>query len=306
VGIALFDGGQEVGDFGHRQHQESERLAGPPSPNAVPGVWLLNESGPFCKRAGNDEYTNPWPQVLNFFGTPLVISGSADNPKEEFLVLGGVCIYERQVSYFTRELDSIANRIRPGDADSIEFHASEIFSGRQETWKSMSKDQRREVIKEVLGVLATAYDSACGFACAVHKKSYPSRHPMEIAFEDLCSRFDKFLQRKNEKGLMILDESTHETTLLRMAHDFRRLGTQWNAIRNIVDATFFVTSRAFRCVQVAGHVAYSVFRRYEAKDTNYLDIILPRFDSDGKVIHGLRHVQIGLVNCMCHSCLSRR
>lgn len=233
-------------------------------------------------------------------------SGSADNPREEFLVLGGVCVWERQVSYFTRELDTIANRIRPGNPGSIEFHASEIFSGREEPWKSMDKDQRRAVIKEVLGVLANAYDSACGFACAVHKKSYQPRHPMEIAFEDLCSRFDKFLQRKNEKGLIILDESTHETTLLRMAHDFRRLGTQWNAIRNIVDAPFFVTSRAFRCVQVADHVAYSVFRRYEAKDTNYLDIVLSRFDSDGKVIHGLRHVQAGLANCMCPSCLSRR
>lgn len=232
-------------------------------------------------------------------------SGSADNPKEQFLVLGGVCVYERQVSYFTSELDKIAKRLVSTDPDSVEFHASEIFSGRVDPWKSLSKDQRQNVIKEVLGVLATSYDSARAFACVVHKASSP-RHPMEIAFEDLCSRFDKFLTRVNEKGLIILDESTHATTLLNMARDFRRLGTQWNAIRNIVDGPMFVTSRAFRCIQLADHVAYSVFRRYEAKDTNYLDVVIARFDSDGKVIHGLRHVQTGIPNCMCPACLSRR
>lgn len=232
-------------------------------------------------------------------------SGSADNAKEQFLVLGGVCVFERQVNHFTVELDKIARRLFPSDPDSVEFHASEIFSGRQEPWKALARVQRQEVIKEVLGVLANAYDTARAFACVVHKASYP-RHPMEVAFEDLCSRFDKFLTRKNEKGLIILDESTHATTLLGMARDFRRLGTQWNVIRHIVDGPMFVSSRAFRCVQLADHVAYAVFRRYEAKDTNYLDVVISRFDSDGKVIHGLRHAQSGIQNCMCPACLSRR
>src|SRR5262249_12123137 len=158
-----------------------------------------------------------------------------------------VCVYERQVSFFTQELDRIASRLRAHDPDSVEFHASEIFSGREDPWKSMNKDQRRDIIKEVLRVLPASYDSARAFACAVHKSSYPGRHAMEIAFEDLCSRFDKFLVRKNDKGLIILDESTHATTLLKMAQDFRRLGTKWNVIRNIVDGPVFVTSRAFRC-----------------------------------------------------------
>ena len=41
---------------------------------------------------------------------------------------------------------------------------------------------------------------------------------MEIAFEDLCSRFDQYLQRLRNsgnssvhRGLVILDKSAHET-----------------------------------------------------------------------------------------------
>src|SRR5262249_932248 len=112
--------------------------------------------------------------------------------------------------------------------------------------------------------------------------------------------------RIDGKGLIILDESTHETRLLQLAHQFRTLGTQWNVIRHIVDGPMFVTSRSFRCAQVADHVAYSVFRRYEAHDATYFDVIAHRFARDRKIIHGLSHLEKAVDGCMCISCMSRR
>jgi hypothetical protein len=104
---------------------------------------------------------------------------------------------------------------------------------------------------------------------------------MEIAFEDLSSRFDLMLGRvatahrgENQRGLIILDESTYETTLQRLARDFRLHGTRWNNIRHIAEVPLFVDSRASRCVQVGDHVAYAVFRRCEYSDTSFLDIII--------------------------------
>jgi hypothetical protein len=238
-------------------------------------------------------------------------SGSTNNRSEEYLVLGGICIFEHQIQYFTQALDNIAQRLNPTDPHSVEFHASQIFSGRDAPWDKLSKQERIGIIKEVLQVLANAYGTARAFACAVHKASYPGRDPMEIAFEDLCSRFDKLLWRlqdegDNQRGMIVLDESTYETTLQKMAREFRTLGTRWNVIRKIADIPLFVDSRASRCVQVADHVAYSTFRRYHAGDTSYLDIILSRFDSDGRVIHGLCHKQTGNTVCMCVACVSRR
>ena len=57
---------------------------------------------------------------------------------------------------------------------------------------------------------------ARAFACVVHKASYPNRGPIEIAFEDLCNRFDRYLYRlcasgDTQWGLVILDKSSHET-----------------------------------------------------------------------------------------------
>jgi len=239
-------------------------------------------------------------------------SGSAPNPTESHLVLGGVSIFERQVHWVSQKLDRIAERIHPENPRAVEFHASEIFSGREPPWKGLNKTDRRQVIKDVLGVLAHAHESTSAFACAVHKASFLGRDPMEIAFEELCNRFELQLRRfyyvdKNRQcGLIILDESSYETSLQRLAQQFRIHGTHWRVLRNIVDVPLFVDSQASRLVQLADHVAHAVFRRYEAQDTSYLDLILGRFDSEGGHIHGLVHKQNYDANCPYPACMSRR
>ena len=138
-----------------------------------------------------------------------------------------------------------------------------------------------------------------------------NRDPMEVAFEDLCSRFNLYLQRlassgHRERGLVILDKSTYETTLQRMSVEFRTLGTQWGVIRHLADTPFFVDSRASRVIQLADHVAYAVFRRYHARDAQYFDLISSKFDAHDGVVHGLAHKEPELRDCMCIACFSRR
>lgn len=235
-------------------------------------------------------------------------SGSAEPGNGEYLVVGGVCIEERQVQHVTSELDRIADKLLPGQAEGVEFHASEMFSGRVEPWKSMTKDQRRGAIREVLGVLANAFEVVRAFAAVVHKATAVAdgHHPMDVAFAAVCWPFDDFLHRVDGKGLVILDESTHSTRLQNLAQGFRQPGSSRNPVRHIVDGPLFVTSRAFRCVQLADHLAYSVFRRFEARDAYYFDVIANRFDTHGKVIHGLQHIEKDTDTCMCIGCLSRR
>ncbi|MBX3728380.1 MAG: DUF3800 domain-containing protein [Candidatus Sumerlaeia bacterium] len=238
-------------------------------------------------------------------------AGSAHNPAEEYLVLGGVSVFEAQAYWFTQELDKLATTICPSDPHGVEFHASEIFSRRKHPWKDMTREEAQGVIKAVLAVARNSFDTARFFACAIHKSSFPGRDPMEVAFEDLCSRFDRYLARlrgdgDRQRGLLILDESAHETTLQRMALEFRTLGTKWGVVRNLAETPLFVNSRASRLVQVADHIAYAVFRRYNACDARYFDVIASRFDSSDGVVHGLAHKQLVDPSCMCPACMSRR
>ena len=239
-------------------------------------------------------------------------SGSVENPAEEYLVLGGVSILESEVQRVTQKLDHLAETIHPEDPDSVEFHASEIFARRKNSvWRDMKREEVQGIIQSVLRILSESRDSVQVFACAVHKKSFPKDDPMKLAFEDLCSRFDFYLKRisaedNRQYGILILDNSSHETILQKMARDFRTLGNQWGKkIRTIVDTPLFVDSRVSRIVQLADHVAYAVFRRYNAHDTKYFDIIASKFDSVGGVVHGLSHKQKYNPKCMCIACITR-
>jgi hypothetical protein len=239
-------------------------------------------------------------------------SGSAKNVNEEHLVLAGICLHEKKSYWINRHLDDLAKDIYPEDPNSIEFHASQIYAGKKEPWSLKSRLERLEIIKSVLKVVPKEARDSAIFACAVHKPSFPNHDPMELAFENLCSRFDLFLKRvyhqRNEdhKGIIILDESSHETTLQKLAIDFRQIGTKWDVINNLNEVPLFVSSKASRCIQLADHIAYAIYRRYEARDLNYFEIIQGCFDSEGERIHGLVHKQYNLSSCTCPACVTRK
>ena len=239
-------------------------------------------------------------------------SGSASNRQEKYLVLAGVSVFEAQAHYLATEMDRLARDIDCGNAAATEFHASEIYAGRSAPWSKMGQHERRETIKSVLRILANSYYSARAFACAVRKEAYPNDDPVELAFEDLCSRFDQHLQRVEEsrerqRGLIIMDESAHETSLQSMARDWRRNPTRWETkIRNLADVPLFVDSKASRIVQLADHVAYAVFRRYEYGDSQYFDIVGSRFLQENGVADNLCHKQDYDATCTCLACATRR
>jgi hypothetical protein len=237
-------------------------------------------------------------------------AGSPGNAAEEYFVLGGVCVFEAQVDWLSREIDKLATPYA-GNPEEIEFHASTIFSRREPPWKALTIDDARGVLKSVLRVAAASNSTARLFACAIHKKSFPGQDPVELAFEDLCQRFDYFLNRlriqgDQQRGLLILDKTTRETSLQKLSREFRKAGTRWGALKYIADTPLFVDSRASRLVQIADHVAYSVFRRYNTGDAQYFDIIASRFDEADGIIHGLVHKHADYKTCTCPACLSRR
>jgi len=204
------------------------------------------------------------------------------NANEKYFVLAGLSIFEAQADWFSREMDKLAESIDAKNPASVEFHASAQYARRVAPWNTMTRDDAHGVTKSVLQIVADSYDTARIFACAVEKSSVLNDDPVAVAFEDLCSRFDMFLSGlrasgDRQRGLLVLDKSTHETSLQQLTRDFRRIGTQWGSIiRNLADIPFFADSNASRLIQCADHIAYAVFRRYHVGDSQLFDIIAPR------------------------------
>ncbi len=240
-------------------------------------------------------------------------SGSVANTHEEYFVLGGVSVPEKSIRWLSYEIEKVAEEIDPQNSRQIEFHASEVFRGRTDPWRKYSKKEERiAFIKKVLLVMENAFREIVIFACAIHKSSYPSEDLITKAFEQLSDRFDKYLQRistskQKEIGLIILDKTTHETSLQNLARSFRAEGNRWRSdLRSIPEIPLFVDSKASRIIQLADHIAYAVFRRYNAEDLTYFNCLEGRFDKNEGIIHGLVHLQTVKAQCTCPACITRR
>jgi hypothetical protein len=236
-------------------------------------------------------------------------SGSVGNAEDTHIILAGVAVFERQPHWFSERLDKIAARVWPDGPGGLEFRGADIYGGKKH-WRGVNPESRMEAYRDALGVLANSTQVRL-FGTAVHKASVSPDDPMERAFEHVCNRFDRFLGRLHragdtQRGLIILDESTYETSLQSLAHEFRTEGHRWGQLYNLSDVPLFVNSKATRMIQYADMVAYALRRYFVKGDSSLFDIISARFDAEGGVLHGLIH-HVALEHaCNCFACRQRR
>ena len=221
-------------------------------------------------------------------------SGSVGDPRQEYFVLAGFCVFERQGYWIAQELDQIAARFNPAEPSDVELHGNPMNTGKG-VFRRFPKVDRVQAIADALTILVKSHPSNRLFASVVRKASVSPADPVEFAFEQVSSRFDYYLTRLHtagdtQRGMILFDKSTYETTLQSLATDFRTIGHQWGILRNFSEVPVFMDSRASRLIQLADLVAYAVFRNYESGDNSFFNIIKNRFDSEGGITHGL-HVK---------------
>lgn len=235
-------------------------------------------------------------------------SGSVGNASDVHIILAGVAVFERQPHWFSQRLDGLAERIWPDNPQGLEFRGSDILNGRKH-WRGVGRQVRTDAYREALTFLGTSSQVRL-FGAVIHKAAISPADPIEYAFEQICNRFDRYLGRmyldKNpQRGLIVLDESAHETSLQRLAREFRSTGHRWGKLHNLAEVPLFVDSRATRMIQYADLIAYALRRYYERGEAAYFDIIRAKFDATGGVVHGLTHYTPPNAQCNCYACRQR-
>lgn len=232
-------------------------------------------------------------------------SGSVSNQADRHIVLAGITVFERQIYWLSQEIDRIAERYFSDSSQDVEFRGTDIRTGRKQ-WRKIRKDDRIRIYQEVLQIISSSRDVRV-FGAAIHKQAISPNDPMEYAFEQICSRFDYYLRRlylsgNPQRGLIVLDKSSYETSLQGLAKGFRLEGHQWGELRNLPEAPLFVDSKATRMIQFADLIAHAMRRYYENGDSVFFDSFSHKFDSQGGVIHGLIHHTPPGSGCNCLIC----
>lgn len=236
-------------------------------------------------------------------------SGSVTNPADTHIVLAGLAIFERQPHWLSENLDRIARRLWPDNPVGLEFRGADMLGGKRH-WRGIPKDDRLQAYREIMNLVGSS-SLVRLFGAAIHKAAISPADPMEFAFEQICNRFDKFLGRlhraqNTQRGLIILDESSYETSMQGLARDFRTHGHRWGQLYNLADVPFFVDSKATRLIQLADLIAHAVRRYFEKGEASLFDLISHRFDAEGGVLHGLVHYTPPGAVCNCYACRQRR
>ncbi len=217
-------------------------------------------------------------------------SGHPTDSNQEYFVLGGFSVFERQGYWFETELDKIAARFNPADPRSVELHGSPMLQGRG-FWRGFPVKERIQAIVDSLSILVNSHPGNRAFGSVVKKSAISPKDPVEFCFEQIASRFDQYLWRLHmrkdtQRGIIILDKSTYENTLQGLATDFRSIGHSWGVIRNLAEVPLFLDSKASRLIQLADLIAFGIFRKFEKNDSRFFDLLAKKFDSDGSTTHG--------------------
>ncbi len=249
----------------------------------------------------------------------LYLDESGTHGEASYFVLAGLAVFERDIYWFSQDLDALQAEFFPDKVEPVFFHAARLNVREggevEEPWNALGSLQRRQLKERVYDVIRNR--KGVLFGCAVERRFCELRKedPYERAFEDLVSRFDMFLSRVNrlassegkeeQRGLVVLAESSYQKTIGLLGQRLHGHGTRWGSLHNVADIPLFAPARDTRLLQYADFVSNAIYGRYNAGLTKDFDLIAVKFDQEGNVLHGLAHLTTNS-SCGCISCFSRR
>lgn len=240
-------------------------------------------------------------------------SGSDGNEDEAVFVLAGIAAFEPFVSYLSRKLTEIMAEFEV--AIDAELHGNAILKGNGR-WRKSPREKRALLIKQALSALAecNARKNCFVFGVAIERAALAEGETdiLEVAFEQITSRFNKFIRRKKQehgdqaqRGVIVMDKTKDEKKLQNLTDVYRESGTQWGNLRNLAEVPLFADSKASRLIQLADLVAYSLWQYYVHADASFFNEFADFFDQHDGKIHGLHHKTINR-QCPCPACLVKR
>ena len=183
-----------------------------------------------------------------------------------------------------------------GPANDVRRRRARKLHRNTEPYVHLTWEERRRAVLDVAETVSN-WGFARLFAECVDKSHFdPSRSRRSVseqAFEQVVSRFERYLQNlrprgpglgaQRNHGLLVHDNNeTVARRHTRMMRSFHAAGTPWTSVDCIIETPMFVDSKLTRMVQIADLCAYALRRYLENGETGVLHE-RSRVDSHGKM-----------------------
>ena len=167
----------------------------------------------------------------------------------------------------------------------------------------LTRAERIACLEELAREIASRRDVRI-FADAISKPDFKTGHstPYEMAFEQVLTRFQAYLEVSGSTGIVVHDNNaTAAPRLTKLARKYHASGTFYRKITNIVETPLFVDSSLTSMIQIADLCAFSLRRLLENGEDGLWNIVETCADRQGNTCVGVRHYT-GRRSCNCRIC----
>jgi hypothetical protein len=221
-------------------------------------------------------------------------SGDPGPRGSSHLVLTGAAVFEGKWSYLQQDLERLVAKYWPTPPRPTEIHLAEMRA-RQGAFRRLLPAQRVALEADLCGLANALLSSELRvFTVVADKAWWFARNAGKTGddlyvelFEQLSSRFDLFLRRRNaegapSKGIVIADPHKDQMSRALQAHQraSQANGNRWANIYNLVETVFFLGSHESPGLQLADLFSYAVWRLVTAGETQLAVNLADCFDRE--------------------------
>jgi hypothetical protein len=198
----------------------------------------------------------------------------------DYVLCGFVCT-PGIVQSVARQFDPIKNTpfLAKGIPPPEKLHYWELINNR-EPYKQID---RKKLADDIFNLIIKSKFDLLGVS--FNKVKCNRRPVVDHALEAMTMKFQTYLENHNDVGMIISDrEDEHvQKALQQLFYDFKRRGTRFKEINNILDGIYFAPSSNAPCLQLADFAAYAIRCASERGDMDRFKQIEFKFKNSGGI-----------------------
>lgn len=171
----------------------------------------------------------------------------------------------------------------------LELHYHDLIQGKP-PYDVFDKPKRKEIADRMFEILVN--NDVTLFASVINKRLHAKKYVLPIGpdllgLEFIVGRFEHFLERQQDYGIIVLDEKGRKENLKirNFFQDLREEGTGFKKLDKVIESIFLTPSEYTYSIQLADFAAYAVFSKFEHEKENRFREIEGKFDKiDGNLV----------------------